>query len=109
MPRYSKAITELSLDAKATASTIGANLRLAIKSREDLQGFAQRIGVNRATLGKLLNGDPSIQVGVLLAALDSLGLLDHLEGVAAPEKDQLGQSIRLGSVQSPKVDLSGDF
>lgn len=109
MPQISKAIVELSPAAYGALTALGDNLRYAIKSRENLQDFAQRIGVGRNTLRKLLNGDPSVQVGVLVAALDAIGLLDHMEGMASPERDEVGRSLRLSRGKINQSIIDNDF
>ncbi|MDQ2077560.1 helix-turn-helix domain-containing protein [Marinimicrobium sp. ABcell2] len=95
MPRPSTLARELSPTAGAELQRLGADIGAAIKVRENYQDFADRIGVSRATVRKIVNGDPGVSLGTFVGALDALGLLDHLRGVAAPERDSLGQSLRL--------------
>lgn len=109
MGRKTKAIEELSGNATGTLTRLGDNIAVAIKSRETMVSFAERIGVNRDTLRKLTNGDPSTQIGVLVATLDALGIVDHLNLVADPANDTLGQSLRLGRASSVKHQIDSDF
>ncbi len=109
MGRKTKAIEELSGNAVDTLKRLGESISVAIESRESKRSFAERIGVSRDTLRKLTTGDPSMQIGVLVASLDALGLLDHLDAVAEPANDKLGQSIRIGRVSSGKHTLDNDF
>jgi len=88
---------------------LGKNLEIAIDTRESKMAFAQRVGVSRETIRKMCQGKPGLDWGVLIASLDALGLLDHLRDVGTPEKDQLGQSIRVGRVSANSVTLDSDF
>lgn len=95
MPRNSQATCELSPAARANLARLGRDIGIAIKTREPYSRFAERVGVSRPTLRKLISGDPGVSVGTIVAVLDTLGMLDHLHRVAAPENDQVGQSLRL--------------
>lgn len=112
MARSSRAIEELSPAAKAQLARLGANIDAAIRTRETYSSFADRVGITRLTLRKLINGEPGIPLGILVAVLDALGLIDQLSSVAAPEHDSLGQSLRLyGQKQKPDTGkhMSNDF
>lgn len=89
--RQTQAADELSPAARAVLARLGQDVWAAIKVREIYQAFAKRVGVNRTTLRKLVNGEPGASLGTL-AVLDTLDILDHLDEVAAPEKDSLGQA-----------------
>jgi hypothetical protein len=108
MPRQSKAVSELSLNAKSQLALLGSHIDSAVKARGSYSDFAERVCISRGTLRKVINGSPSVPLGIFVAVLDGLGLVDHLNTVAAPEHDALGQSIRL----NPKVtrdEFNGDF
>lgn len=105
MPRKSQAAQELSPAARAALVRLGEDIGIAIKTRESYTRFSQRMGINRVTLRKLVNGDPGVSLGTIVAVLDTLGMLDHLSRVATPEKDQVGQSLRLQRAR-PDVGLS---
>jgi len=107
MPTSSKLDRALSPSAEAELRRLGADIAAAIKVRETYQGFADRIGVSRTTLRKLIGGDPGVSLGTLVGALDALGLLDHLQEVATPARDSLGLALRLQS-KAPDVGLSMD-
>jgi hypothetical protein len=105
MPRKSQASQELSPAARAALTRLGEDIGVAIKTREPYARFAERVGINRVTLRKLVNGDPGVSLGTFVAVLDALRLLDHIENVAMPENDPLGQSLRLGRAK-PDVGLN---
>jgi len=93
--------------ARAALARLGEDIGIAIKTREPYTRFAERVGINRVTLRKLVNGDPGVSLGTVVAVLDTLGMLDHLSSVATPENDHLGQSLRLQRVK-PDVGMSMD-
>ncbi|TVZ38924.1 hypothetical protein P886_3308 [Alteromonadaceae bacterium 2753L.S.0a.02] len=99
----------LSEVASQMLKTLGQNMEAAIQSRESKSAFADRIGVSRETIRKMCQGKPGLDWGIWVASLDALGLLNHLSEVAAPEKDALGQSIRLGRTVRQVIDLDSDF
>ena len=105
MTGISQATRELSPAAKNAIARLGADIGVAIKTREPYSRFAERIGVSRVTLRNLINGEPGTSLGTVVAVLDTLGMLDHLNSVAIPEKDQIGQSLRLHRAK-PDVGLS---
>ena len=110
MPRKSKAIEDLSPQAIRTLRQIGEDLRAAIDARETYGEFADRCFMHRHTLRKALEGDPNLSIGIYISVLEGLGLLSHLDGIGSPEKDELGQTLRLGRVIRPKdVHLDNDF
>lgn len=100
MPRHSLAITQLSPSAQSRLTLIGQHVDIAVKTRETYQAFSHRVGISRASLRKIIQGDPSIPFGMVVAVLDALGLVDHLDEVAAPERDNLGQSLRVSRGKS---------
>lgn len=109
MPRDSKALQDLSPSSRQQLVKLGQNLRDAITARETLQEFADRAQMNRQTLRKVLCGNANVPIGFYVAALEALGLTDHLEGIAAPERDAIGQALRLGRLSTFKPDLPNDF
>lgn len=67
---------------------LGTRLREERLSRnESQQAFAARIGVSRPTLGKMEAGDPTVQLGFWVAALDVLGRAKEIESLLAPPED----------------------
>lgn len=99
----------LSEPAKEVLRDIGRNIEIAIDSRETRSAFAERVGVTRETIRKLCQGKPGLDWGIFVAALDALGLLDHLADVGQPEKDELGQSLRLGRSSLKRIKLDSNF
>jgi hypothetical protein len=110
MPTIPRAITNLSPEATNRLKEIGEDLRAAIKARGDIGEFAERVGMHRNTLAKALKGDPCVDIGIYVSILEGLGLLDHLQGLGAPERDTEGQSIRLGRRKRARdISISSDF
>jgi hypothetical protein len=110
MPRTSRAISELSPSAVTRGRLVGDHIHAAIRARGTLSAFAERVGVSRSSLRKIIDGDPSIPFGMVVAVLDALGMVDHLDQVAAPERDTLGQSLRLQTRRGKSAPrLDNDF
>jgi hypothetical protein len=99
----------LSEPAQERLRELGKNLELAIDARETKSAFAARVGITRETLRKLCQGRAGLDWGIFVAVLDALGLLDHLAEVGQPEKDRLGQSLRLGRISPSDIHLDSNF
>jgi len=99
----------LSESAQETLRDLGRNLEIAIEARESKTAFAERVGVSRETIRKMCQGKAGLDWGIFVASLDALGLLDHLQDVGSPEKDELGQSIRLGGTRRTPPKLDSNF
>ena len=67
---------------------LGADINRARRVRHmSTTDFASRIGVSRATLGRLEKGDPGVSIGNIAAALQALGELDRLSSLIDPGSD----------------------
>jgi transcriptional regulator with XRE-family HTH domain len=73
-------------------SRVGEQIRLA-RLRRNLTAteVAMRSGLSRATLNKIENGNPNVSFGSYCAVLNTLGLDEDIEKLAA--NDSLGESI----------------
>ena len=81
----------LALSAQQATATLGDNIRIARKRRAwTLEEMAGSMLVTRKTLSRLEAGDPSVGLSVLAAALHTLGMVNDLQGVAAPGNDTVG-------------------
>ncbi|MCH2559120.1 MAG: helix-turn-helix domain-containing protein [Alcanivorax sp.] len=68
---------------------LGRNLRAARKHRfprDDLQAFAMRIGVGRATLQRMEKGDLSVSLGRYYRAAEVLGLTEPFMTLLRPQE-----------------------
>jgi transcriptional regulator with XRE-family HTH domain len=80
---------------------LGSNLRTArIRRKLTLEDVAQKIGVSRRILGDMEKGKASTAIGVYVAALWALDLLEHLSSVADPTKDAEGLALALARERS---------
>ena len=72
---------------------LGERLRLA-RLRRGISSvlFAERMGISRATLGRLEKGDPTIALGTYMRALRIVGLAKDLDAVA--RDDELGRKLQ---------------
>jgi transcriptional regulator with XRE-family HTH domain len=67
---------------------LGTRIRQARIERDETQErFAARLGVTRATLRRLEQGNPQVSLGLLALALDRLGRLEDLQRILAPSDD----------------------
>ncbi len=70
---------------------LGHDISLARRARRiPAEEFAARVGISRATLHRLENGDPGVSVNTLAMALFALGRLDLLSQLADQPKDEVG-------------------
>ena len=93
-------------------AVLGENLKLARKRRgKNEEQAAEMIGISRATLRRMENGDSGVKIGTYLAALESYQLEDSLR-FAEPEDDLIGLSHekqRLPKRIRPKLEKKYDF
>lgn len=76
---------------------LGANLRTArLRRNLTIQDMAEKIGTGMRPIADAEKGKPSTGIAVYTAMLWALGLLDQLDEVAVPEKDEEGQTLALG-------------
>lgn len=69
---------------------IGADISIARRVRRiAADDFARRIGISRATLHRLENGDPGIAFNTLAMALHAIGRLDALANIADAANDHV--------------------
>ncbi|MGE7155959.1 helix-turn-helix transcriptional regulator [Methylorubrum rhodesianum] len=70
---------------------LGHDISLARRSRRiTAEDFAKQMGVSRATLHRLENGDPGISLNTLTMAMFVLGQLENVADLAEPTKDDVG-------------------
>lgn len=70
---------------------IGANIDLARKRRKlSVATVCSRTGITSQTYYRLANGESGVSMGVLGSVLSALDLESTLEGIAAPEADEVG-------------------
>jgi len=84
-----KKFTQLSPPAKNGIVIMGARIGRAIKRRETYSAFAQRVGISRPTLRRLVNGESGVDWAIVVACLDALGFLGQLNDIADPKNDPL--------------------
>ena len=82
-------------EVEQALKVLGANLRTARLARGlTLQDIGNKIGAGVRAVADAEKGKPSTAVGVYVALLWALGLIDQLGDVAAPGKDVEGLALR---------------
>ena len=77
-----------------TIAKLGRDISLARRRRRiAAEDFAGQMGVSRATLHRLENGDPGISLNTLTMAMFALGRLNAVSELADPAKDDVGLMI----------------
>jgi len=92
MPRTSK-IAEAPPQAVADAlSRLGRNIRLArLRRRLRLVDVAEKVGVSRFVVANVERGKPTTAMAAYLGTLWALGLLDQVDELAHPDRDEEGK------------------
>ncbi len=81
-PKYQDALLQL-----------GENIKLASKRRKFTQTLlAQRTGLSRTTVRKIMNGDPTVAIGYYIMVLGVLGLAQDFSNVG--KDDELGRKLQ---------------
>lgn len=79
---------------------LGQRLRTARVARGMTQAnLAERVGVDRTTIGKLEAGDPSTSLSTVLRVLSTLGLDEDIDRIAAT--DEVGAQLAASSLRRP--------
>ena len=102
MPRPSK-ITQAPPAAVADAlARLGRDLRTArLRRRLRLEDLAERVGVSRYVMSDIEKGKPSTAAATYVGALWALGLLNQLETLADPDRDEEGKALE--RARAPKT------
>jgi transcriptional regulator with XRE-family HTH domain len=76
-------------------AALGDSIALARRTRRiSADEFAKQMGVSRATLHRLENGDPGCSLNTLASAMHALGRLDLLADLISERKDDVGMMVR---------------
>lgn len=96
-----------------TLKRLGANLRTArLRRNLTIEDVAQKIGTGHRAVADAEKGKASTGIAVYAAMLWALDLLGQMDEVAAPEKDEEGQTLALSRERArarPKAGLDNDF
>jgi transcriptional regulator with XRE-family HTH domain len=94
MGRRSNAISALSGKATDVLRELGTNIKTArVRRRITQKDLAERMSVGPVTVSRLEKGDPAVGIGVLLMALDVMGLVADIALVASPDNDEVGKAL----------------
>lgn len=77
-----------------TLVRLGKNIRTARLRRNVQQAqLAKKLGISRALVAQLEQGNPKSSIAVYLGALWAMGLLDDMRTVANPDTDAEGRTL----------------
>lgn len=80
---------------------VGERLRQArLRRAYTAEVVAQRAGINRKTLSRVEQGDPSVSLGIYARVMQALGLDADLAGLAG--NDELGRRLQDLSLKTPR-------
>lgn len=80
---------------------LGRNIRTArLRRRLRIEDVAERIGASRFTVANLEKGKPGTSIAAYAGALWALGLLEQMNDVADPDRDE--ESKALESARTPR-------
>jgi predicted transcriptional regulator len=117
MTARNKLLTAPPYAVEQTLKRLGANLRTArLRRNLTIGDMASRIGTGERAVADAEKGKPSTGIAVYAAMLWALDLIDQIADVAAPEKDEEGQTLALSRerararpMSGPKTGLDNDF
>lgn len=102
MPYVSKIARSPPSAVEKALKRLGENIRTArLRRRLRLEDVAERMGISRFALSDVEKGKPTSAVAAYVGALWALGLLDQLEEVADPDRDEEGKVLE--RARSPKT------
>lgn len=102
MTRVSKIAQNPPAAVERTLKRLGQNIRTArLRRKLRLDDVAERMGISRFALSKVEKGKPTTAIAAYLGALWALGLLDQLEDVADPDRDEEGKILE--RARAPKT------
>jgi len=84
-----------------TLKQLGANLRTArLRRNLTIKDVAEKIGTGTRAVSDVEKGKPSTGIAIYTALLWAFDLIDQMEDVADPAKDQEGQRLALSRERS---------
>lgn len=94
MPQLSPLVQQPPAALEQALQRLVRNIRTArLRRRWRLEDVAERLGVSRFTVADVERGKPGTSIAAYLGALWVLGLLDQLEAVADPDRDEEGKAL----------------
>ena len=113
MTARNKLLTAPPFAVEQTLKRLGANLRTArLRRNLTIDDMAAKIGTGIRAVADAEKGKPSTGIVVYAGLLWALDLLGQVDDIAAPEKDDEGQTLALSREPSrarAKTGLSNDF
>jgi transcriptional regulator with XRE-family HTH domain len=91
--------------------TLGANLRTArLRRGLTIEEMGQKVGVGRRAVMDAEKGKPATAIGIYVGLLWALDLIEQLDAVAAPARDEVGLALTPAKTRARrKGALDNDF
>lgn len=113
MTARNKLLTAPPYPVEQSLKRLGANLRTArLRRNLTIPDMAEKIGTGERAVADAEKGKPSTGIAVYAAMLWALDLLGQMDIVAAPERDEEGQTLALARERTrarPKTEIDSDF
>ena len=113
MTRVSKIAKDPPFAVEQALKRLGQNIRTArLRRKLRLEDVAERMGISRFALAEVEKGKPTTAIAAYLGALWALGLIDQLEDVADPDRDEEGKILersRAPKTARTRKGLDNDF
>lgn len=89
-----KTLSPLPLPVKRALRKLGSDIRDARRRRRiPTVVLAERALISRGTLSRVERGEPTVSMGVYATVLYVLGLVEYLERLADPRRDDVGLAL----------------
>jgi transcriptional regulator with XRE-family HTH domain len=113
MTARNKLLTAPPYAVEQSLKRLGTDLRTArLRRNLTVEEMAEKIGTGPRAISDAERGKPSSSIAVYVAILWALDLLNQIDKVALPEKDEEGQTLALARERArarTKTGLSNDF
>ncbi len=114
MPQVNKITKAPPAAVEKALRQLGQNIRTArLRRKLRLEDVAERVGVSRYVMSDIEKGKPSTAIASYMGALWALGLLEDMQIIADPDRDEEGKILEKSRAPKTagkrKKELDNDF